>query len=82
MKRAEAERNQKTPPIQPLNAFCRGVGISTITAWRFRKRGWLRTENIAGRQYITAEAVEEFLRRAKAGDFATEHKTPVRVITA
>lgn len=65
-------------PIQSLQSFCRGIPISPVTAWRFRERGWLETINIAGRQYVTAEAIETFKRRAAAGEFAQEHKAPKR----
>lgn len=65
-------------PIQSLQSFCRGAFISPITAWRYRKRGWLETVNIAGRQYVTAEAIEKFKHRAAAGEFAKEHKAPGR----
>ena len=65
-----------TPPIQSLSQFCRASGISSITAWRFRRRGWLQTTNIAGRQYVTREAVVEFKRRASAGEFAKVHTVP------
>jgi len=65
-------------PIISLLAFCRNAEISTITAWRFRKRGWLQTVNICGRQYVTADGIAEFTRRAAAGEFAQEHKAPRR----
>jgi hypothetical protein len=67
-----------SPPIQSLQSFITGMGISPVTAWRFEKRGWLTTINIAGRRYITAEAIREFVRRSAAGDFAKEHPTPMR----
>lgn len=69
------------PPIQSLQAFCAAVPISPITAWRLRKKGWLDTINIAGRQYVTSEAIIKFKRRAQAGEFAKEHRTP-RTATA
>jgi hypothetical protein len=52
--------------------------VTQCTAWRWRKKGWLKTINIAGRQYLTQEAIDEFNRRAVAGDFAQIHKTPSR----
>ena len=64
--------------IKTLASFCREVGINPITAWRMRRKGWLKTVNIAGRQYVTAEAQMEFSRRASAGEFAQEHKVPTR----
>jgi len=47
-----------------------------VTAWRWRKKTWLHTINIAGRVYVTAESIAEFTRRAEAGEFAKEHKVP------
>jgi predicted site-specific integrase-resolvase len=65
-------------PIVSLSKFCEQAGITATTAWRWRRKGWLTTVNIAGRQYVTGEAVSDFLRRAEAGEFAQEHKTPSR----
>ena len=59
-----------------LQKFCEGAGISNITAWRWRRNGWLVTVNICGRQYLTDTAISEFVRRAEAGDFAKEHRVP------
>ena len=71
--------SQTTPPtIRAFQAFVRGIGISNVTAWRFEKRGWIHTVNIAGRRYITAEAEADFVRRAEAGEFAKKHKAPCR----
>jgi hypothetical protein len=64
------------PPFQALQVFCERVGISSVTAWRMRERGWLQTVNISGRQYVTCEAVAEFKRRASAGEFARVHAVP------
>ena len=49
--------------------FLREIPLSATTGWRYRKLGWLRCINIAGRSYITQEAAADFLRRAKAGEF-------------
>ena len=59
-----------------LSKWTEEVGVTACTAWRWRKKGWLKTVNIAGRQYLTQEAIEEFHRRAVAGEFAHEHKVP------
>jgi hypothetical protein len=61
-----------------LSKWVERVGVALVTAWRWRKKGWLNTVNISGRQYITQEAIEEFHRRVVAGEFAQEHKTPFR----
>lgn len=75
---ASSESASESAPIQSLQNFCRSAGITPITAWRFRKRGWLNTVNIAGRQYLTSEGIAEFKQRAAKGDFAKEHNTPFR----
>lgn len=59
-----------------LQAWLEQVGISPITAWRWRKKGMLRTVNICGRPYLTAEAIEEFKRRAETGEFAVQRSAP------
>lgn len=48
----------------------REMGVSDATFWRWRRRGWLRTIQIAGRCYVDVEDMNEFRRRAKAGEFA------------
>lgn len=66
------------PAIISLSAWLQQVGVTPCTAWRWRKKGWLKTVNICGRQYLTQEAIDEFHRRAVAGEFAQFHKVPVR----
>jgi hypothetical protein len=63
------------PPVA-YDKFLTDSGASPTTGWRWRKRGWLRTINICGRHYITAEALTDFNRRAAAGEFATEIRNP------
>lgn len=64
--------------IVSLNSWLGQAGIAPVTAWRWRRKGWLRTVNISGRVYLTDNAVQEFKRRAEAGEFAKEHKAPKR----
>jgi hypothetical protein len=59
-----------------LDKWVEMVGITSVTAWRWRKRGIIRTTNIAGRQYVLPDDHAEFLRRAALGDFAIQLKTP------
>lgn len=61
-----------------LDRFIQNCGITDTTAWRWRKRGWLNTKNIAGRLYIMPKDLREFNRRVEAGEFAQNHKTPTR----
>lgn len=67
-----------TPPMLALNVFSAQTGISPITLWRMRKKGWLRTMNISGRQYLSSEAIAEFKDRAARGEFAKQHKVPAK----
>ncbi len=62
----------------PLDLFTQENHISPVTAWRWRKRGWLRTVNLAGRQYIERDEIRRFLERARAGEFAKDAVTPKR----
>ena len=57
------------PPVA-LDKWIADVGINPSTAWQWRKRGWLKTVNIAGRHYLTAAQRAEFVRRAESGEFA------------
>lgn len=59
-----------------LNTWLTQVGVTPVTAWRWRRNGWLKTVNIQGRVYLSDEALAEFKRRAEAGDFAKVHKSP------
>lgn len=54
----------------------RQSGLSSATLWRYRKRGWLAVTTIAGRHYLSREAIAEFNRRAAAGDFAGTVSNP------
>jgi len=67
-----------TTAVVSLSKWRKQIGVTHCTAWRWRKKGWLKTINIAGRQYLTQEAIDEFQRRAAAGEFAQTHKVPAR----
>jgi len=71
----EVANNNCGGPIA-LSKFLNAAGVDAVTAWRWRKKKWLHTINIAGRVYVTAESIAEFTRRAEAGEFAKEHKVP------
>jgi hypothetical protein len=73
MKMIETE---SIPEIQAVSAWCRRIGRSHVTVWRWRENGWITTVNIAGRPYITRETVLEFKRRAMAGEFSKPHHAP------
>jgi hypothetical protein len=63
------------PPIA-LDRFCQMMGISPVTAWRFQRRGWLRTFLISNRRYVLAGDIQEFNRRIASGEFAGIPSTP------
>ena len=65
-------------PVVSLNKWLEQIGVTPCTAWRWRKKGILKTVNICGRQYLTQESIDEFYRRASAGEFAQVHKVPSR----
>ena len=53
-----------------LHRFCQITGLSKTSAWRYEKRGWLRTHLIANRRYVLAADVAEFNRRLASDDLA------------
>jgi len=63
------------PPLS-LDKFMEQSGLSPVTCWRYRKRGWLQTVVIANRHYVTREAIATFNTRAAAGEFAGTLSNP------
>jgi predicted site-specific integrase-resolvase len=78
MKVAPSNPEPGPTAVISLSKWLKQIGVTQCTAWRWRKKGWLNTINIAGRQYLTQEAIGEFKRRAAAGEFAQLHKVPNR----
>ena len=58
------------PGIRKFSYWWQGTGNSSVTGWRYRKFGWIKTVNIAGVPYVTDEEIKRFLRRAEAGEFS------------
>ena len=57
--------------------FIKALGIAPSTLWRWRKRGWIADPiDIAGRKYLTTEAIAEFRRRAENGEFKAPNQPP------
>jgi hypothetical protein len=56
----------------PLNRWLDEMDLSSVTAWRYRRKGWLEVVRIGGRLYITPQALAEFQRRAAAGHFEVQ----------
>jgi hypothetical protein len=59
-----------------LQRFCQITGLSKVSAWRYEKRGWLRTHLLANRRYILAADVAEFNRRLASDEFAGSGPNP------
>jgi len=58
-------------PLVSVNIFARQIGRTPVTLWRWQKLGWLDASvNIAGKPYLTREAIQRFTTRATAGEFA------------
>ncbi len=79
---------RKTVPVEyippmSLQRFCEITGLSKVSAWRYEKRGWLRTHLIANRRYILAADVAEFNRRVASDEFAgsVSNLSAVRQVT-
>ena len=63
-------------PLISLSKWRQEIGITSVTSWRWRQRGWIKTINIAGRQYLTREEIERFRQRAQAGEFSKKAVVP------
>ncbi len=71
--------NTHIPPVlRSLSVWLKQVGVTPVTGWRWRQKGWLKTTNIMGRVYVTDEAISDFTERAVRGDFAKDHVAPTR----
>jgi ribosomal protein L22 len=61
-----------------LDKFREVIGRIRGTVYRSEKDGLLQTYLIYNRRYVRAEVVEEFMRRAEAGEFAKPGHKPRR----
>jgi hypothetical protein len=73
---AAAPALDSNPPIA-LSRFSEESGLSPVTIWRYRRAGWIKSLNIAGRQYITRAEIRRFNERAASGEFAKTPRRPV-----
>lgn len=77
-KKPDESSRETASPIILFDRFLESLGITSATGWRWRKRGWIVTCNIAGRVYVAREEIARFQQRATAGEFAKTHTTPKR----
>jgi len=64
------------PQLRSFAQWLREIPASKTTGWRWRRKNWIRTVNLSGKIYVSADAITEFIRRAEAGEFSAEAKTP------
>jgi hypothetical protein len=64
------KRLKSSSSLSCYNGWLADIGISRTTGWRWRKAGLISTVSITGRLYLLQEQIEEFARRAAAGEFA------------
>lgn len=69
-----SSKTEKLGTLRPYKAWGESLGRSPTSMWRYRKRGWITTVNIAGKLYITEGAIAEFEQRATDGEFANFSK--------
>lgn len=78
---SEYETSIKQTPttgLRAVKAFACDRGVSTVTVWRWRKRGWITTVNICGMPYVDLASANEFDERARKGEFAAPPKGAAR----
>ena len=71
----------ETPSASSLVAFdnwLAELGKTRVIGHRWRKQGLIETINIYGRLFLSRGAIADFKRRAMAGEFSRECKTPKR----
>lgn len=59
-----------------LPSVVRALDVDRSTLWRWRHRGFLRITNIGGRLFCAQTDLNEFIRRARRGDFARRNLDP------
>lgn len=64
------------PSIRALDKFTQEIGVSRVRMWRWRKLGYIKTHNLAGKQFVTAEEARRFVSRLESGEFAKHTKVP------
>jgi len=64
------DRNAEHNSPIAFSVWLDGIGRSRTWGWRAVKAGWLHPINIAGRPYLSADDIRQFLDRAERGEFA------------
>jgi len=64
--------------LRSFSGWLQEIGVSPVTGWRYRRRGWITPVNIAGRLFVAADEIARFTERAKQGEFAAHQRPPLR----
>ena len=75
---AEPEESVARKLPVSLDKFREVLGRSRTTIYRWERDGLFKSYLIYNRRYVRAEVVEEFMRRAEAGEFAKPGHQPRR----
>jgi len=58
-------------PLRKAKAVAKDLDHSgTLTLWRWRKAGWIKSVTIGGTVYIDLNSLTEFMERARDGQYA------------
>lgn len=63
-------KNNDERGMMAFNKWLAEIGRTAMTGYRWRQKGVVKTENIFGRLYISADERERFNQQAEAGKFA------------
>ena len=74
----ETQSNKPAGNLVPFDGWLHEMGKTRITGFRYRRQGLISVINIFGRLYVTREEIAAFERRAIAGEFHKDSKTPAR----
>jgi hypothetical protein len=74
----DSQRNDQIG-LRPFAKWFREKQLAPVTGYRWRKKGWLRTVNIAGKIYISDDAIAEFETRAQNGEFSRLVNFPEKI---
>ena len=74
----ETQSNADPSNLFSFDGWLRGRGLTRTTGYRYRRQGLIETTNIFGRLYVTRQQIEQFERRAIAGEFHKAAHTPAR----
>jgi predicted site-specific integrase-resolvase len=61
-----------------LEKWLEEIGRTPTTAWRWRRKGFLKVVNICGRLYVSRDEIARFMTHAESGEFALNRTPPRR----